>query len=81
MLITMDGNDSLKWILQRDPVANPVEGEPEPEGPQVGEFKELGDLRKVGGDYLLSRERVDKWVKAVLEEVLPVPESVSLLTS
>ena len=62
-------------------MANPAEGEPKPEGPQVGESKELADLRKVGGDYLLSRERVDMWVKMVLEEVLPVPESISLLMS
>jgi hypothetical protein len=32
----------------------------------------------VGGDYLISREKVDRWAKAVLEEILPTPpESVS----
>ena len=37
MLVTMDGNDSLKRILRRDPPATAAEGEPPPEGPQVGE--------------------------------------------
>jgi hypothetical protein len=74
----MDGNDSLKRILRRQPVATPVEGEPEPEGPQVGDSRELPDSRKVGGEYLLSREKVDKWAKAALEEHLP--DSASLFT-
>jgi hypothetical protein len=50
----------------------PVEGEPDPEGPQLGESREWPDSRKVGGDYLLSREQVDKWVKTIIEEVLCV---------
>ena len=37
MLVTMEGNDSLKQILRRDPPATPAEGEPEPDAPQVGE--------------------------------------------
>jgi hypothetical protein len=75
MLVTMDGNDSLKRILRRQPLATPAEGEPEPEGPQVGDSRERPDSRKVGGDYLLSREQVDRWAKAILEEVLPVSRS------
>jgi hypothetical protein len=74
MLVTMDGNDSLKRILRRDPPAAPAEGESTPDGPQVGNSRELPDSRKVGGDYLLSREKVDRWAKAVLQEVLPEPE-------
>ena len=70
----MDGNDSLKRILRRDPPAAPGEGQPEPEGPQVGDSRELPDSRKAGGDYLLSREQVDRWAKAVLVGMLPVPE-------
>jgi len=27
----------------------------------------------VGGDYLISREKVDRWAKAILEEMLPTP--------
>lgn len=71
MLVTMDGNDSLKRILRRRPLATPAEGEPEPEGPQVGDSRELPDSRKVSGDYLISREKVDRWAKANLEELLP----------
>ena len=79
MLVTMDSNDSIKRILQRDPPATSGEGEPEPEEPQVGESRKHPDLRSVGGDYLISREKVDRWVKAALEEILPtLPESVSL---
>ena len=76
MLVTMDGNDSLKRILRRDPPATAAEGEPPPEGPQVGESREQPDSRNAGGDYLLSREKVDRWAKTVLEELLP--EEVSL---
>jgi hypothetical protein len=77
MLVTMDSNDSLKCILHCQPLGSPVEGEPELEGPQVGDSRELPDHRKVGGDYLLSREKVDQWAKAILEEMLPTSESVS----
>jgi hypothetical protein len=79
MLVTMDGNDSLKCILQQDPPATSGEGEPEPKEPQVGESHEHPDLRSVGGDYLISREKVKQWAKAVLKEILSMPpESVSL---
>jgi hypothetical protein len=77
MLVTMDGKDSLKRIIRHQPLATPAEGEPEPEGPQVGDSRELPDLRTVGGDYLLSREKVDRWARAILQEMLPMPESVS----
>ena len=76
MLVTMDGNDSLKRILRRDPPATPAEGEPKPDAPQVGESRERPDSRKVGGDYLISWENVDRWVKTVLLDLLP--EDVSL---
>ena len=71
MLITMDGNDSLKQILCWDPPAAPAEGEPKPDAPQVGESRERPDSRKVGGDYLISRENVDRWAKTVLLDLLP----------
>lgn len=71
ILVTMDGNDSLKWILHRDPPAAPAEGEATPEGPEVGESRERPDSRKVGGDYLISRENVDRWAKTVLLNLLP----------
>ena len=68
MLVTMDGNDSLKRILRRKPA--PESGE-EGNVPSVGESRELTDLREVGGGYYLSRERVDRWAKEVVEELLP----------
>lgn len=71
ILVTMDGNDSLKRILRRDPPAAPAEGEATPEGPEVGESRERPDSRKVGGDYLISRENVDRWAKTVLLNLLP----------
>ncbi|KAF8518165.1 hypothetical protein BU17DRAFT_91300 [Hysterangium stoloniferum] len=55
---------------------DPAEGGPEPEGPQVGDSRELPDSRKVGGDYIVSREWVDRWAKATLEEMLPMPEDI-----
>jgi hypothetical protein len=67
MLVTMDGNDSLKRVLRRDPPATSGEGE----DPQVGESREHPDSRKVGGDYLISRAKVDRWARAVLGEMLP----------
>jgi len=72
----MDGNDSLKCILWWAPVDDPVEGEAKPDGPWVVEFRELPDSREVGGDYLISREWVNKWAKDILKEALPAPELV-----
>ncbi|RDB20084.1 hypothetical protein Hypma_012873 [Hypsizygus marmoreus] len=66
MLVTMDGNDSLKRILRRGPAEEDEDGELAP-----GVSRELRDDRQVGGDYYLSRERVDKWAKELLEEMLP----------
>ena len=71
MLVTMDSNDSFKQILHRDPPAAPAEGEPKPDAPQVGESRERPDSRKVGGDYLISQENIDRWVKTVLLDLLP----------
>ena len=79
MLITMDGNNSLKRVLRRVPLDETAEVALESEGPVVAASRELPDSRKVGGDYLISRERVNRWAKATLEEMLPVPETVCLL--
>jgi hypothetical protein len=68
MLVTMDGNDSLKRILRRKPA--PESGE-EGDVPLVGESRELADSREVEGGYYLSREKVDRWAKDVVEELLP----------
>ena len=60
MLITMDGNDSLKRILRRESVETPMDEEAGP--PKVGLSTERPDSRKVGGSYYLTREVVDGWV-------------------
>jgi hypothetical protein len=73
MLVTMDGNDSLKRIIRRDAVPDPVgDGEPE-----LGESCELTDSRDANGDYFLSREKVDKWAREVLEEIFPGDEATA----
>ena len=79
ILVTMDGNDSLKHIIQRLPVVTPAEGEVVPEGPHVGDSRELLDSRKVGGDYFVSREKVDKWAKEALEKPEPVSFSIQMI--
>ena len=77
MLVTMDGNDSLKhW----DPPPTPAEGEPEPKGLQVGKSQEHPDPKKVGRDYLLVQENIDRWAKAVLQELLPELEVSLIIT-
>ena len=47
-----------------------LQGEPKPEGLQVGESQEHPNLRKVGGDYLLAWENIDRLAKTVLQELL-----------
>ena len=61
MLITMDGNDSLKRILRRETVETSMDEEAGP--PKVGLSTERPDSRKVGGSYYLTREEVDRWAK------------------
>ena len=70
MLCTMDGNDSLKRIIRREP-APLTDGD---EAPQVGASRESPDSREVGGDYYLTREKVDRWAKAALEQLLQVDD-------
>jgi hypothetical protein len=66
LLYTMDGNDSLKRILRRGRPPPHVDGEE----PIVAPSSEHIDSRDGGGDYFLSREKVDAWAKVVLEEML-----------
>ena len=68
MLVTIDGNDSLKRILRREPVSEDGDGN----GPRpLGVSKEQLDEREVGGDYYITRERVDRWAKAAMQILLP----------
>ncbi|KAJ6597738.1 hypothetical protein DFH09DRAFT_904088 [Mycena vulgaris] len=61
MLTTMDGNDSLKRVLRKDKTfdneGNPTRGKSERPDPRTV---------NAGGDYFLTREKVNKWSKDVL---------------
>ena len=58
MLVTMDGNDSLKCVLGQKPAPlDPGEGD----APVVGEPNECDDERTVGAGYYLTQEQVDRW--------------------
>lgn len=65
ILATMDGGDSLKRVLRRDKPATPIDDEP-----TVGVSKERIDRRNGRGDYFLSREKVNEWSRARLEEIM-----------
>ncbi|KAJ7744928.1 hypothetical protein B0H16DRAFT_1463071 [Mycena metata] len=66
MLITMDGNDSLKCVLRKEPADFDDEGNPLP-----GVSRERFDPRAVdaGGDYFLPREQVNRWEKDRLKDM------------
>jgi hypothetical protein len=66
----LDGNDSLKRILQWFLV---VDGDPTIPGPSC----ESTDTRKVTGDMYISRDNVDKWAHQVVAKV--ASEEVSLM--
>ncbi|KAM6490953.1 hypothetical protein JOM56_001313 [Amanita muscaria] len=66
MLITMDGNNSLKR-LRRDA-----------RNEDIGELhNERPDPRKAPGDYYLTREEVDKWMKDMMVDELSKSEPSS----
>ncbi|KAJ7440038.1 hypothetical protein FB451DRAFT_1059100 [Mycena latifolia] len=62
MLTTMDGNDSLKRVLRKDKTfdneGNLTRGKSERQDPRVVD---------VGGNYFLTREKVNEWSKEVLK--------------
>ncbi|KAJ7606265.1 hypothetical protein FB45DRAFT_1041458 [Roridomyces roridus] len=61
MLVTMDGNDSLKRVLRRK-----VDG-----GDDPGDPNDRPDNRDAGDGYYLPREQVDAWAKRRLANILP----------
>jgi Kyakuja-Dileera-Zisupton transposase len=75
MLYTVDGNDSLKRILQREEAPEQHEvWEPatvEPAQPVLGPSSEVKDSRTAGRGVYLIREQVDEWAKEVLMEDMP----------
>ncbi|KAJ6448607.1 hypothetical protein DFH09DRAFT_965996, partial [Mycena vulgaris] len=67
MLTTMDGNDSLKRVLRR---TKTTMAEDETGEPVLGKLSERVDNRDTGDSYYISREKVDKWAKTCLADVL-----------
>lgn len=67
MLLTYDGNDSLKRILRKEKELDDMLGEGVLPPPRSSERT---DSRKVRGDYYLSREEVNEWAKEVLAEMI-----------
>ncbi|KAK7013207.1 hypothetical protein R3P38DRAFT_2546483 [Favolaschia claudopus] len=69
MLLTMDGNDSLKRVLRKDKGVNEngesTRGECERPDPRAED---------AGGTYFLRRDEVDKWAKEVLATLVKKPK-------
>lgn len=59
MLVTMDGNDSLKRVIRKDVPGHSDEGAPI----TAGTSREVIDTRDVNGDYYIDRSKVDRWAK------------------
>ncbi|KAG6825030.1 hypothetical protein H0H92_005057 [Tricholoma furcatifolium] len=69
MLVTMDGNDSLKRLRSANKQLPP---EDDSSGPLLlPESRAWQDSRTVHGDRYLTREEVDRWAKATLEGLMP----------
>ncbi len=59
MLVTMDGNDSLKRIIRKDLPEHSEEGNPI----GGGASREVFDSREVHGDYYIDRAKVNRWAR------------------
>jgi hypothetical protein len=72
MLVTMDGNDSLKRIQRRKPAPpDPGDGDT----PVIGEPNERKDERTVGAGYYISREEVNLWSRELVLDWLKENEN------
>ncbi|KAJ7064175.1 hypothetical protein C8F01DRAFT_1209381 [Mycena amicta] len=71
MLVTMDGNDSLKRVLRRERVVQ-EDGQEK----VVGQSAEQEDNRDVGEGYFLTRARVNRWAKDRMGKLLPMDDNV-----
>ena len=67
MLVTMDGNNSLKRVIRQDPPNMEDGGDPS----LVGESIEQLDKRDAGSDYYIPCAQVDRWAKAPVQDLLP----------
>ncbi|KAG6807196.1 hypothetical protein H0H92_008450 [Tricholoma furcatifolium] len=73
ILVTMDGNNSLKQLRTASKQLPPDDDSSGP--PQLSESRARQDSRTIAGDRYLTREEVDKWAKAAVEELLPAESS------
>ncbi|KAJ7688824.1 hypothetical protein B0H17DRAFT_1160244 [Mycena rosella] len=71
MLGTGDGNNSLKHILRKEQGAFDDDGVPKRGGTERPDPR----TADAGGDYYLSREKVDRWSKEVLAQQVQIPRS------
>ncbi|KAJ6495473.1 hypothetical protein C8R45DRAFT_1095109 [Mycena sanguinolenta] len=69
MLTTMDGNNSLKRVLQREKVAM---ADSEMGVPVLGKSRERVDNRDTGDGYYVLREQVERWASDRLAQTLPM---------
>lgn len=69
MLVTMDGNDSLKRVLRNEGKDFDDEGKPLP---SVSKERFDPRVRDAGGDYFLPREKVNLWDKGRLKDMCRV---------
>ncbi|KAF7785028.1 hypothetical protein Agabi119p4_1193 [Agaricus bisporus var. burnettii] len=66
MLVTMDGNDSLKRVIRKNVYENPDNED----GEATTVVTETLDTRRVVGDYYLDRETVDRWARDRVMEAI-----------
>lgn len=66
MLVTMDGNDSLKRFIRKDMPEYLGEGNPI----TMATSREVLDTRRVHGDYYIERDQVDRWARDPVMQAL-----------
>ncbi|KAF8202827.1 hypothetical protein K438DRAFT_2102387, partial [Mycena galopus ATCC 62051] len=71
LLVTMDGNNSLKRILRREKIHSDGDTGTGAEF-AVGKSKERMDNRDAGENYYLDREKVNRWSKQRIAEMMPM---------
>ncbi|KAJ7075097.1 hypothetical protein B0H15DRAFT_956756 [Mycena belliarum] len=69
MLTTMDGNNSLKRVLRRE---KRTMADEEADDPKPADSRERVDNRDAGDGYFLSREKVERWARTRLADMLPM---------
>lgn len=72
MMVTFDGNDSLKRVLRREKTEDGTV--PERGDIDLGASSEREDSRKLRGDYYIAREKVDEWAKELAQMMIPESE-------